>query len=61
MVYHSCTSRRGVSLEDTVRYMAEKAAAWDYKILRTKRVFKIGVKLSYESLMEREEVSLKKL
>jgi len=49
----------GVSLEDTVRYMAEKADAWDYKILRTKRVFKIGVKLSYESLMEREEVSLK--
>ncbi|QWK13186.1 MAG: Lrp/AsnC family transcriptional regulator [Aquificota bacterium] len=49
----------GVGLEDTVRYMAEKADAWDYKILRTKRVFKIGVKLSYESLMEREEVSLK--
>jgi DNA-binding Lrp family transcriptional regulator len=49
----------GVGLEDTVRYMAEKVDALDYKILRTKRVFKIGVKLSYESLMEREEVSLK--
>ncbi|MFN3471272.1 MAG: Lrp/AsnC family transcriptional regulator, partial [Aquificaceae bacterium] len=49
----------GVSLEDTVKYMAEKVEALDYKVLRTKRVFKIGVKLSYESLMEREEVSIK--
>jgi len=42
-----------LNLEETVRIFAQMAE--DYAILRTKRVFKIGVKLGYDSVEERED------
>ncbi|RUM31979.1 MAG: Lrp/AsnC family transcriptional regulator [Aquifex sp.] len=44
-----------LSLEEVVHLMAKKAGVEDYAILRTKRTFKIGVKLTFNSLFEREE------
>jgi DNA-binding Lrp family transcriptional regulator len=43
-----------LSLEETVNIFAKNTE--DYAILRTKRVFKIGVKLGYDSVEERDEV-----
>ncbi|MFN3814182.1 MAG: Lrp/AsnC family transcriptional regulator [Aquificaceae bacterium] len=51
----------GVNLEGIVKFMAECTDVYQYIILRALRVFKIGVKLDYESAREREEVSLKGL
>ncbi len=42
-----------LNLEETVRLFAKMAE--DYAILRTKKVFKIGVKLGYDSVEERED------
>ncbi len=48
-----------ISLEDTVRLMAERTGVREYAILRTIRLFKIGVNLDFDSVEEREEVKLK--
>ena len=50
-----------LSLEDTVRLMAQKVGVKDFVILRTVRMFKIGVRLTYENLEEREEVEEREL
>jgi len=42
-----------LNLEETVRIFAQMAE--DYAFLRTKRVFKIGVKLGHDSVEERED------
>ena len=44
-----------LSLEEIVKRLAEKGGVENYAILRTKKTFKIGVKLSFESIYEREE------
>ncbi|MFN7066019.1 MAG: Lrp/AsnC family transcriptional regulator [Aquificaceae bacterium] len=46
-------------LEDTIKLMVQNVEVSQYVILRSVRVFKIGVKLDYESVDEREEVSRK--
>jgi len=43
------------TLEELVEFMAKKVSAREYAVLRTVRTFKIGVRLSFESLYEREE------
>mgnify|MGYP001627111845 CR=1 FL=1 len=48
-----------LSLEDTVRLIAERTGVREYAILRTIRLFKIGVKLDFNSVEEREEVEVK--
>ncbi|QID33488.1 siroheme decarboxylase subunit alpha [Pampinifervens florentissimum] len=50
-----------LSLEDTVRLMAQRVGVKDFVILRTVRMFKIGVRLTYENLEEREEVEEREL
>lgn len=47
-----------LSLEDIVKLMAERTQTQDYVVLRTVRMFKIGVKLDYESTLERESFSV---
>jgi DNA-binding Lrp family transcriptional regulator len=49
-----------LTLEDTVTLMAEKEGVEDFVILRTVRTYKIGVKLDYTSLEEREDVEIVK-
>jgi len=44
-----------LSLEEVVEFMAKKGGAEEYAILRTKKTFKIGVKLTFDSVFEREE------
>ena len=46
-------------LEDVVRLMAEREKVKDYLVLRVVRLFKIGVKLDYESPAEKESVDTK--
>ncbi|MFN3263931.1 MAG: Lrp/AsnC family transcriptional regulator, partial [Aquificaceae bacterium] len=48
-----------LGLEDTVKLMAKMGGVKDFVILRTIRMFKIGVRLTYENLEEREEVEEK--
>lgn len=45
-----------LGLEGVVSILAQEAQAQEFVILRTVRTFKIGVKLSFESMYEREEV-----
>jgi len=47
-----------LSLEDTVSLMAELKGVERYAILRTIKTYKIGVKLDYKDLNEREEVKI---
>ena len=44
-----------LSLEEIVANLAKKGGVDDYAVLRTKKTFKIGVKLNFESIYEREE------
>jgi len=48
-----------LSLEETVSLMARRSGVNNYVILRTLRTFKIGVKLDYGKLEEREKVELR--
>lgn len=48
-----------LSLEETVSLIAERTGVKDYAVLRTLRTFKIGVKLDYGKLEEREEVKVR--
>ena len=48
----------GLSLEETVSLMAELQGVEQYAILRTLKTYKIGVKLDYKDLKEREEVQI---
>ncbi len=50
-----------LNLEDTVSLMAERIGVRDFVILRTIRMFKIGVRLTHESIEEREEVEEREL
>ncbi len=45
-----------LGLEGSVELLAKECKAEDWALLRTVKTFKIGVKLSYESLWDREEV-----
>ncbi len=45
-----------LSLEETVSIMADLGRVEEYLILRTVKTYKIGVKLDYKDLTEREEV-----
>ncbi len=49
----------GLSLEETVSLLAKLGGVKDYVILRTLKTYKIGVKLNYEELTEREEVEIR--
>ncbi len=44
-----------LGLEETVRLLAEEGRVKRYLILRTKKTFKIGVRLNYRNIFEREE------
>ena len=44
-----------LNLEDTVKKLAEICGVKEYAILRTLKTFKIGVKLSFNSIFERDE------
>jgi DNA-binding Lrp family transcriptional regulator len=47
-----------LSLEETVKLMAEESRVDKFAILRTVRTFKIGVKLNFRSIWDREEKEL---
>ncbi len=44
-----------LSLEEIVNLLADMSGVKDYRILRAEKTFKIGVKLSFKSMFEREE------
>ncbi len=50
-----------IGLEDTVKFMAERGGLKDFVILRTIRMFKICVRLTYEKIEEREEIEEREL
>jgi len=45
-----------LGLEKTVKILAERTGVSDYAILKTVKLFKIGVKLDFDSLNEKEEL-----
>ncbi|MBK3332031.1 Lrp/AsnC family transcriptional regulator [Persephonella atlantica] len=49
-----------LGLEQTVEILAKQTGVEDYLILRTKKLFKIGVKLDYENLKEKESIKTEK-
>ncbi len=49
-----------LGLEKTIQIMAEKTGTEDYVILRTEKLFKIGVKLTFSDTKEKEEIKKKK-
>ena len=49
-----------IGLEETVKIMAKETSTKDFVILKTEKLFKIGVKLSFFSVKEKEEKIEKK-
>ncbi|NPA53963.1 MAG: Lrp/AsnC family transcriptional regulator [Aquificae bacterium] len=49
-----------LGLEKTIQVMAEKTKTKDYVILKTEKLFKIGVKLTFSDTKEKEEIKEKK-
>ncbi len=49
-----------LGLEKTVEILACQSGVEDYLILRTKKLFKIGVKLDYENLKDKENIKINK-
>jgi len=45
----------GYTLEELVEFMAREVSAKEYAILRTVKTFKIGVRLNFETLYDREK------
>ncbi len=48
-----------LGLEKTVQILADKTNTKDYVILKTEKLFKIGVKLNFKNLKEKETVNFK--
>ncbi len=48
-----------IGLENTVKIMAKNVDAEDYVILKTEKLYKIGVKLSFSDVKEKEEIEIK--